>query len=672
MPLIKLSKDVGIHKIGDIVNYSKNSAKDIVKSDGGYYVKSLDYNEGEKEDLTIPEYDSTLPFIKTLTKDGKITEVRQVGGDYVLEENEKKATKEEFLEYENKTMKEYFKKKLSEKKSIDVDVKDKKIKKKEFVLYTSLIINNKDKMMVEQVYDDENKSRFCIYTDNSEENLSYCTEINLDGIRHLPLFGEEVYKKAIYLPSKTEEYESDEKLEEDIKKFVKKWLDIPDDFLQFAVWNIKRSWVYERFHTLNYLRALGDTGQGKSRFLDVLGYLHYKPIATSGATTPAPVFRIIDKWKGTLIIDEADFQKSDEAQDIIKIINQGYERGRYVMRCDKENKNRVNFFDPFCPKILATRKAFDDKAVESRCITQVMTGTRRKDITWNLDDSFWEDAQTLRNKLLLWRFRNFFKIDPNKKIDFDFGNIEPRVQQIVSSFVKLFGDDKKKLEIFKGFINNYQSDLIDERQNSWAGTIVSGIYSLYKEGNMDISAGDIIERKKITNKEGKLVSSRSISSTLKSLGFSKSQPRNVDGKTKRCVPLEVEHLTTLFERYGYGVTEITSYTDTRKFNNEAQDTLEGGIRIGCNLRNTVIEEETIENNQTPISTGDLNLNDKIIIILDQLLQKTNQKLIGIDVLTTQIKAQHKDFKLETIESTLEELKRKGVLFEPRNGFIGKL
>ena len=57
-----------------------------------------------------------------------------------------------------------------------------------------------------------------------------------------------------------------------------------------------------------------------TRFLDTLGYLHYKPIATSGATTSAPVFRIIDKWKGTLIMDEADFQKSDEAQDIIKII----------------------------------------------------------------------------------------------------------------------------------------------------------------------------------------------------------------------------------------------------------------------------------------------------------------------------------------------------------------
>lgn len=614
-------------------------------------------------DLTEPEYDDTLPFIKVLTKDGNIKEVRQVGEDYILEENEKSSNLNEFKDYHKKTFKEVIEKGINAKKAIDADVKE--VKKKEFVLYSSLIIDNKKKMIVEQVYDEKNKSRFCVYTNNSEENLSYCIELNIDGVKHMPLFGEEVYKKAIFLPSKAEEYESDEKLEEDIKMFVRKWLDIPDDFLQFAVWNIKRSWVYERFHTLNYLRALGDTGQGKSRFLDVLGYLHYKPIATSGATTAAPVFRIIDKWKGTLIIDEADFQKSDEAQDIIKIINQGYERGRYVMRCDKENKNRVNFFDPFCPKILATRKAFDDKAVESRCITQVMVGTKRKDITWNLNDTFWDEAQILRNKLLLWRFKNFFKIDPNKKIDFDFGNIEPRVQQIVSSFVKLFGDDEKKLEIFKIFINNYQADLIDERQNSWNGTIVSGIYSLFKEGKIEISATDIIEKKQITNKEGKLVSARSISSALKSLGFGKSQPKNVDGKTKRCLPLEDEHLTTLFERYGYEVTEITLHTDTRKFNNEAQDTLEGGIRISRNLRNSVIEGEveTIEN-KSPKQT--------ILTILDKLLEETQQKLIAIDVLVDNIKAHDNTLKLESIETQIEDLKRSGELFEPRNGFIGRL
>ena len=298
---------------------------------------------------------------------------------------------------------------------------------------TSCHIVEEKGMIAEQVYNDENK--FCVWQDGK---INYTESFYDNGLNYFPLEGEEIEKGAIHLPSKAEEYGTDEELDNELKEFIVKWLDIPEDVLQFAVWNIKRSWVYERFHTLNYLRALGDTGQGKSRFLDVLGLLHYKPIKTSGATTPAPVFRIINKWHGTLIMDEADFQKSDEAQDIIKIINQGYEKGQFVMRCDQDNKNKIDFFDPYCPKILATRKTFYDKAVESRCITQVMKGTRRKDIAWNLNKDFFDNVLKLRNKLLMWRFDNYFKIDPNEKIEFDLGNLEPRVEQIVASFIKLF------------------------------------------------------------------------------------------------------------------------------------------------------------------------------------------------------------------------------------------
>jgi len=235
----------------------------------------------------------------------------------------------------------------------------------------------------------------------------------------------------------------------------------------FALWNVKRSWVYEKFHTINYLRAQGDTGMGKTRFLDTLGQIHYKPINTSGATTSAPVFRIIDKWKGTLVMDEADFQKSDESQDIIKIINMGYEKGKFVMRCDQNDSRSIDFFDPFCPKILATRKSFEDKAVESRCFTLVMTGTK-KEIPFNLNKLFHQTTQTLRNKLLMWRFKNFDKINPDDKYDFDFSDLEPRVKQIVSSFISLFRDEGQ-MKKFRTFIVEYQKQLIMERQSSLTG-----------------------------------------------------------------------------------------------------------------------------------------------------------------------------------------------------------
>jgi len=404
--------------------------------------------------------------------------------------------------------------------------------------------------LVEQCYK-ENKGVFFAVWDGKE--VKYEDEVQVDELVYIPVTAEEVQKKAILLPTKAEEYGNDNKLDKEIKDFITKWLDIPDDVLQFALWNIKRSWVYDRFHTLNYLRALGDTGVGKTRFLDVLGQIHYKAIATSGATTAAPVFRIIEKWRGTLIMDEADFSKSDEAQDIIKIINMGYEKGKFVMRCDQNDASKISLFDPYCPKIMATRRTFQDKATESRCITQVMKETTRKNIPYNLNDDFFNATQKIRNKLLMWRFRNYNNIDPNKSIDLGL-DLEPRVKQIVNSFISLFCDDKKQLEKFKVFIKNYQEELIDERRNSYYGGVVGAIHSLLKRGIGDFTTKDIIE-------EGSLeIKPRGMSSILKTLGFKKTTMKRVYGDVKRCVPLEIGVVQNLLKRYGYDCNDVTVVT----------------------------------------------------------------------------------------------------------------
>jgi len=68
------------------------------------------------------------------------------------------------------------------------------------------------------------------------------------------------------------------------------------------------------------------------------------------------------------------------------------------------------------PKNLATRKPYTDKATESRCITEVMKGTTREDIPVNLDDDFFIEAEGLRNKLLMWRFKNYYKIDLKRRL----------------------------------------------------------------------------------------------------------------------------------------------------------------------------------------------------------------------------------------------------------------
>src|SRR5207247_1145032 len=117
---------------------------------------------------------------------------------------------------------------------------------------------------------------------------------------------------VVLLPSEPEDYGSETQLLADIQAFIHRYVDVTPLFEKIASYYVLLSWVYDRFNELPYLRLRGDPGSGKTRFLLTVGSLCYKPIFASGASTVSPLFRIIDAFRGTLIIDEGDFRLSDE------------------------------------------------------------------------------------------------------------------------------------------------------------------------------------------------------------------------------------------------------------------------------------------------------------------------------------------------------------------------
>jgi len=440
-------------------------------------------------------------------------------------------------------------------------------KKIKDVFETSKIVDGDNKIIIEQVYDKENGCRFCVYN-HVTGKVKYAKSYLYNEIEYFPIIAEEIKQEAILLPSKAEEYFEDEILDKEIIEFAKKWLDVPDEIMRFGLWNTKVSWCFENFQTLNYLRVQGDTGTGKTRYLDVWGQLHYKPIFTTGSVTPAPLFRIINKWKGTIVMDEADLKQSDESADIIKILNNGFERGKFIMRCDQNDADIIKFFDPFCPKILATRQSFRDTATESRCITHITSATINKNIPININDNFRAEAKELRNKLLMWRFKNYFEIQEKmkNKVEIDLGDIEPRVKQIVQSYVYLFGNDKKGMVGFKKYLQSYQEELISERQGSFDGAIIEAIHKLMNRGIIELTSKMIVTEGEFTNKLGKPMLPRSLASRLKSLGFKKGIPTKREGKTQRIIPIDKQHLSGLFKRYGFDDKFLSKINQELQFN----------------------------------------------------------------------------------------------------------
>jgi hypothetical protein len=146
-----------------------------------------------------------------------------------------------------------------------------------------------------------------------------------------------------------------------------------------ALW-VGHSYLYDQFDTTPYLAVQSATRRsGKTRLLEVLRLAVREPLPTAG-TSVAALFRIVHELHPTLLLDEADaifhHRKGDtSAEDLRGLLNAGYRAGTSYLRVVGEGKKmRVERFDVFCPKVVASIGRLPD-TVQDRSI--VLTLKRR-------------------------------------------------------------------------------------------------------------------------------------------------------------------------------------------------------------------------------------------------------------------------------------------------------
>jgi hypothetical protein len=321
-----------------------------------------------------------------------------------------------------------------------------------------------DGQLVELVFDPiERRTRFVLWQDGAWRFEQFV--LTPTGERLVPYSAQNnlIKKEVVLFPSEPCEYGSEEQLVDDIRTFIHRYVDVSPRFERIASYYVLFSWLYDGFAELPYLRLRGDYGSGKTRFLLTVGSLCYKPILASGATSTSAIFRMLDSFRGTLIIDEGDFRYSDEKSDLIKIFNNGNQKGLPVIKTEMSESKEFNprAFEVYSPKILASRGSFDDKALESRFLTEE-TGDRRlrRDIPINLPPIYKDEARLLRNKLLLYRFRNHGKNHaPTLVLD---ERIEPRLRQIFIPLMSIVSNDAVREEL-RDVVWGYHQELRADR-----------------------------------------------------------------------------------------------------------------------------------------------------------------------------------------------------------------
>ena len=318
---------------------------------------------------------------------------------------------------------------------------------------------------------------------NDHKNVTIDAELSLSGQtvkpRSLPrIEGKEI--DIVGLPDENiaaARLRSPDALYAKIKEHLAHYIDLPELDLELCVYYILFTWFYTKVKTLGYLRFLADTGKGKSRTQKAIGDLCFYPVFASGASTFSGIARLNNRWRGTLIMDEAD-TGGDKEHQFVKDLNLGFERGKYYVLSDKQNPRLQEFFDPFSPKILAMRQPFRDNATEARLLSVSPHETTNPKIPIILPDEYYSTMQQLRNELALFALHRIDDVHGSRMVLFADLDIEPRLRQLAMPLSIICQLWPHGADLFREYLVRRQNEVRKVRSLSWEGSLVNLVYGI--------------------------------------------------------------------------------------------------------------------------------------------------------------------------------------------------
>ena len=179
------------------------------------------------------------------------------------------------------------------------------------------------------------------------------------------------------------------------------YLDNEAQYIAITLW-IFLTYCFERFNILPMLLITSPTMRcGKTTLLSVLRSLVNRSLVASNIS-PAAVYRTVDKYKPTLLLDEADTGLA-ENEELRGIINAMHTKDTaFVIRVGSKDMNfEPERFNTFCPKVVAMIGqpvcTWIDRSI------QVKMERKPSDLRLKkLPIDYYKEKQTLRQRLLKW------------------------------------------------------------------------------------------------------------------------------------------------------------------------------------------------------------------------------------------------------------------------------
>jgi len=353
------------------------------------------------------------------------------------------------------------------------------IKEEEKKYSTYLETDNK---IVEEVMDPATSSpRFVVYdmlADKYEYQSSFMS--GSDEIYPLPM--EEGEARSLGIAGGVMEYGSLADLRKEMLDWALKEFDpvTNRELFELVVNLALTSWLTEwqegfgeKF--LPLIQAVGPSETGKKRFLTVMRYLYYRSVYTLKTTKVPSLFRLMEKWRGTLILDEADLDDSTLSAEFVQFINSRADGVPITRYSSEDDVNR--WFYSFGYTILAMRKTFVDDGAQSRCLKYVSEGTNTPSDYNLIPPKEWvQKGEELRQKLMMFRLRALSR--PHKfptQLIIE-GITSFRVREAVLMLYALEETDPTITADIPRILRVLQKQTIEERSGSIEGLILNTVY----------------------------------------------------------------------------------------------------------------------------------------------------------------------------------------------------
>jgi len=338
----------------------------------------------------------------------------------------------------------------------------------------------------------------------------------------------------------------------------------------------------------------GPSGSGKNRLAFCLRLLSYRPYFEMSTYRIPSLYRPLDLWNGTLVLDEADFANTTEKSELIHFLN-CRATGTPISRQNPKNPKFTDVFKNFGLTIVTQRREFDDNATESRSLPHYSEKTDKELPTVETDEMLKEGLE-LQNMLFYLRLKYYKQFSIDKTLWLK-GTSDPRLMASLLPLITLANFEPSIRETIQETISQIERLKVEQKANSEDGALINtlwekGVFARY-EGkiwkdvfyflNPDELKDEEDEEKgfkpltiKALSDEFK-TSQRTIRKTLNSLNLCASGlPRviRLGGKTYRVVffnPTKLERRLrefvvnyephSLFEKLGIPVTDVSLVTD---------------------------------------------------------------------------------------------------------------